>query len=843
MNSNYNGPSGMFESNGPIGGPSGQASMGNDGVPQRPKPPSQQSYGNPPPPPPPPDAKLPPLMDYQRPPYNLPGVLHFLQHEWTRFELDRAQWEVERAELQARVAFLQGERKSQESLKVDLVRRIKMLELALRQERAKFARFKSELDGVGGEAPPASDQQPPTTVVRPSLEDFEQDYLGLDDLGYGDCIRGNVAQSAAAVSGFSWKEGRHLLRQYLKEIGYTDTLINVRSARVRALLGTTERRARAASQEELNGGVTQGEGQSPSKSPQKEKNLPKSVMDNALMAAESALCATFDFLNPDMARGGSGGTGSVNEEEDSDEGDDDDDHEGGTGRGGRSFTGMFQRNRKSRQTMIATRPPPKSTSNEDMAQAATGEAETENALKEFDFLPSEEGGGGGEARSSDSDEAWSSSSSSIARMKEEFKNEQKDRRGILRPKRSQLQDMLSTLNKDEEITDLTESQIAHSFIHNNQMPANQSSFPPSESDTDGTLALGELAALTVNNDTEGSGGGYDMSAIRDGSLRKTWSTKYTLRSHFDGVRSLAFHPEDLMLMTASDDGTLKYWNLFRNWNGNKKASSVDFEPVHTFRGHDGPVLSCTMNANGECCISGGADSTIRVWNLSCTTGDPYEAYDPAIAGPILREHTDAVWHLKHHPTQPYMVSCSADSRLIWWNTEKMAPLTKLSVSDWGAPTSADTFPGDVARVAASFPHHAAVFDVETGKPVVNFKIPDNAADTVYRIIIHPSLPIAVTAHEDREIRFFDTNTGELLSSMVAHLDAVSALSLDSTGLYLVSGSHDSSLRFWSMDTKTCVQETTIHRKKFDESVYCVAFHPSKNYVASGAADGVCKVYA
>jgi len=36
---------------------------------------------------------------------------------------------------QARIAFLQGERKGQENLKRDLVRRIKMLEFALKQER------------------------------------------------------------------------------------------------------------------------------------------------------------------------------------------------------------------------------------------------------------------------------------------------------------------------------------------------------------------------------------------------------------------------------------------------------------------------------------------------------------------------------------------------------------------------------------------------------------------------------------------------------------------------------------------------------------------------------------
>ncbi len=39
-------------------------------------------------------------IDAQRPLYTVPGILHYLQHEWTRFDLERQQWETERAELQ-----------------------------------------------------------------------------------------------------------------------------------------------------------------------------------------------------------------------------------------------------------------------------------------------------------------------------------------------------------------------------------------------------------------------------------------------------------------------------------------------------------------------------------------------------------------------------------------------------------------------------------------------------------------------------------------------------------------------------------------------------------------------
>lgn len=54
--------------------------------------------------------------------------------------------------------------------------------------------------------------------------------------------------------------------------------------------------------------------------------------------------------------------------------------------------------------------------------------------------------------------------------------------------------------------------------------------------------------------------------------------------------------------------------------------------------------------------------------------------------------------------------------------------------------------------------------------------------------------------------------------------------------------HDCSIRLWNLDSKTCVQEITSHRKKFDEAIYDVAFHPNRPYIASAGADGLAKVF-
>lgn len=45
---------------------------------------------------------------------------------------------------------------------------------------------------------------------------------------------------------------------------------------------------------------------------------------------------------------------------------------------------------------------------------------------------------------------------------------------------------------------------------------------------------------------------FQITAPKE-TFRKTWSAKYTLRSHFDGVRALGFHPSEPVLITASED--------------------------------------------------------------------------------------------------------------------------------------------------------------------------------------------------------------------------------------------------------------------------------------------------
>uniref|UniRef100_A0AAQ5XUW8 Striatin-3 n=1 Tax=Amphiprion ocellaris TaxID=80972 RepID=A0AAQ5XUW8_AMPOC len=584
--------------------------------------------------------------------YTIPGILHYIQHEWARFEMERAHWEVERAELQARIAFLQGERKGQENLKNDLVRRIKMLEYALKQERAKYHKLKYGTELNQGE------------MKMPSFESDTKD---------------SEVSAVPANSQLTWKQGRQLLRQYLQEVGYTDTILDVRTQRVRSLLGL--------SGSEQNGSVENKNLQHLINGTERHKDSKRSPGD---------VLETFNFL------------------ENAEDSDEDEDEEG-------DLMDDISTDKHHRAKKHKTK-----VGNEGLA--SEDDADTEEALKEFDFLvTAEDGEGAGEARSSGDGTEWA-----------------------------------------EPLPFPTGG--GKSFL-----------LGGSDDVLESVLGLGDLADLTVTNDEADYG--YDVR---------------------------------------------------------KRQTQQQLET--------GPVLSLAMTSSGEQCFSGGIDSTIQWWNIPSSNVDPYDTYDPSVLAGSWTGHTDGVWGLAYSGIKNRLLSCSADGTVKLWNpTEKNPCISTFNANrEHGVPTSVDFNGCDPAHMVASFSSgDVVIYDLETSQNALVLKGQGDAlpgSNHINKVVSHPTLPVTISAHEDRHIKFYDNKSGKVIHAMVAHLDAVTSLAVDPNGIYLMSGSHDCSLRLWNLDSKTCVQEITAHRKKSEEAIYDVAFHPSKAYIASAGADALARVY-
>lgn len=70
--------------------------------------------------------------------------MRFLQTEWHNHERARNAWDIERAEMKAKIAKQEGESRQAKRLNEQLERQVKMLEMALRNERAKSKAGKPE---------------------------------------------------------------------------------------------------------------------------------------------------------------------------------------------------------------------------------------------------------------------------------------------------------------------------------------------------------------------------------------------------------------------------------------------------------------------------------------------------------------------------------------------------------------------------------------------------------------------------------------------------------------------------------------------------------------------------
>jgi striatin 1/3/4 len=392
---------------------------------------------------------------------------------------------------------------------------------------------------------------------------------------------------------------------------------------------------------------------------------------------------------------------------------------------------------------------------------------------------------------------------------------------------------------------------------------------PGASKTD-IVDIGELAALTVANESMEMNGGPNTNTNLQNTLnnefRKTWNPRYILKSHFDCIRCLRFHPTDPLLVTCSEDETLKLWNLNKTKQQSNKGkqqqaptsgTTYDLEPVYTFRGHSSRVVSMTLSNN--LIYSGAQNGELLIWSVpsNISSIDPYDAYDASLSAGAFAGHSDAIWSLltlESNSGTPLLCSASSDATIKIWDTARQTCIKTISFDDRKSmPTSLaavsphnnnNTSSNSSTLIAASFADGSvAVYDIDSPTPnqaVLAFD--DGNPSRINSVVVHSTMPVLVSAHEDRQIKFWDLNAGKCLHAMVAHLDEVTCLAVDPNGLYLLSGSHDCSVRLWNFDNRTCVQEITSHRKKFDEAIFDVTFHSSKPFFASAGADGLAKVF-
>ncbi|KZT74248.1 WD40 repeat-like protein [Daedalea quercina L-15889] len=758
------------------------------------------------PPQPPPQQQGPQPSEIPIPPqsgqdFTLSNVLHFLQTEWRRYERDRNEWEIERAEMRARIALLEGERRSFDNVKLDLMRRIKMLEYALRVERSKqlaqpssqavpptkLATLQAQLgekkddadshkEGSSGSSPRNS-PLPPDRMSTGSVNGAPtnassrgQTWMGLPNGAAGPM--GTMGKPPPGRDPKSRARSRDYLKQCLQEISYLTSPQAVNPLPNRPLLNNTTLPLQLPNgpydQMPYNGrprklmpevgkdfsvmnGMNMGSGASSAPAVPQSNPLERNNLSSGLLAASQNLAgATPGLGQQQQAQSGQASQPGQVSDEVSDNKDKDADDEQALG------TAIFRPDADFREKLR-------------LSQEAAERARFDQSGQHGVPIS---GAASWEQRARDEDDE----------------------------------------GKDEE----------------------------PEVDEDESTVIGE------------------------GEGTKAWKTKRTLRNHLDAVRAIAFHPAELCLATGGDDMTVKIWRVdVASLASSASRSTTEIEPQLTLRGHSAAITRLVHAPSKQLLYSASLDSSIRIWALPPSSHTTYAPYDATRARGELIGHTDAVWDLALARDESTLISCGAEGAVKVWDVSGPSGGGSLKLSwsydglDAGEPQSEGDAPGataveaiktDLKKVAVAYQNAVIkIFEIETGKELMRLQTEpaeDGISSQANSIVSHPTMPLLITGHEDKHIRIFDILTGQCTHSMLAHLDAVTSLSIDAAGFSLVSGSHDCSVRFWDvLGSRACVQEVPSHREKAREGVLDTEFHPTLPIMASAGADGVVKLYA
>jgi len=299
---------------------------------------------------------------------------------------------------------------------------------------------------------------------------------------------------------------------------------------------------------------------------------------------------------------------------------------------------------------------------------------------------------------------------------------------------------------------------------------------------------------------------------------------------------------------------------------NKKKVFNNIEPLYTFLGHRGMVTAVGIKGKSGRCFTAGVDSKVIVWQCPPLNQDAYDTFGRCgLFRQATLDHPEAAWDIAVHPADNIHVlfSACADGKTYAFRSDASSTSPLLAVqhpeTKTGAvtavPSSLALLQTDPSKLMVAYTNgHLALVDGETGQ-VIRLLADSTPSGTdgggssskrTTKVCTHPTLGLALTGHVDHSIRFWDVKQGACVNALKAHRDVVTSVSVDQTGLYLVSGGHDQSVRFWDLTTQKIVQDLDphqTHRSKYDEAVHTVMFHPAYDCVASGGADSVIKIYS
>jgi eukaryotic-like serine/threonine-protein kinase len=316
------------------------------------------------------------------------------------------------------------------------------------------------------------------------------------------------------------------------------------------------------------------------------------------------------------------------------------------------------------------------------------------------------------------------------------------------------------------------------------------------------------------------------SAGGDGAV-KVWNSRTGAvirileKAHSDAVVSVAFHPDGKHLASRGADQQVKVWD----WPTGREVFTWPCDAVRKF----GTAYTVAFSPDGRQ-LAAASDGTVKVWDWK--------------NGQLLHS-------LPGHTFHSVPVAFSRDGRLATgtfreglklWDPETGQLLRTIHAHRH--PVSALAFSPDGEWLAsASFDRTVKVSDARTGGLLHTL---DLHTGNVECVAFSPNGQRLASGGEDKTVRVWDAATGREVLGLRGHTDRCGCVAFSPDGWRLTSASTDGTIRVWDATPLRGDegQEMLTFTQHSDEirSVVLGPDEPDAQRIASAGTDGIVKVW-
>jgi WD40 repeat protein len=424
---------------------------------------------------------------------------------------------------------------------------------------------------------------------------------------------------------------------------------------------------------------------------------------------------------------------------------------------------------------------------------------------------------------------------------------------------------------------------------------------------DRVVRLWDCSSWTVRAELRGHEGTvFSASFTADGRTLATASVDRTVRlwdvttgaetgrltGHEGRVFAVAFSPDGSALATAGEDGTARIWDTagriarhvlehpFRvngvAWvDGGRRLATASGDGVvrvwnatdgrgdERLLGHAAPAWSIASAGTSGWVVTGGADGTVRLWDVDRRVGPVMPCGDKVLAvacspdgtaiatalatstvrlwdartleaGPVLRKAVGRVNDVRFTADSATVIGgCDDGSVQIWDRATGRR-------REWIKPHDRRVYAIDVSRdgrliATASEDGTARVWSLAEGAAVGE---PRRHGRRVLGVAIAPAGDLLATAGDDRTARLWRMPDGPEVGRLAQHEGPVNWVAFSADGRMLVTACSDAAVRAWNVADGSLISVMTGPARQ----VWKAAFSPDGRRVAAVSADGTAQVW-